>query len=286
MPELPEVETVVRGLSPLMTGATIKSVRLNRPDLRFPLPKDFAKRLTGQIFAAPARRAKYIVFATVDPTTNLLAHLGMTGNFRFTNPNEDGAFEKHDHVIFELAGDNIPTPYLVYSDPRRFGFMDLFDDPTQCAFLAHLGPEPLGNQFSAQSLMQSLATKKAPIKSALLDQRIVAGLGNIYVCEALFGAGIDPRAKACDLAAHHPGKVEALARQIIDVLTRAIQSGGSTLQDYKKVDGTTGYFQHHFAVYDREGEPCERPGCTGTVSRIVQSGRSSFFCPVCQSGQG
>lgn len=276
MPELPEVETVRRGLEPLIAGAVIERLTLNRPDLRFPFPVDFAARLAGQRVLRVQRRAKYLLLELGSGDT-LLSHLGMTGNFRFGG----GATEKHDHVIFQLAGGTGPTPYLIYSDPRRFGFMDLFSDASGSRWLAHLGPEPLGNAFDAVYLGGAINTRSAPIKALLLDQSVVAGLGNIYVSEALHMAGIHP-ALPGQVLSKDAGAVERLVGAVRAVLEDAIASGGSTLQDYRTVDGSTGYFQHRFAVYDHEGEACRREGCTGTITRVVQSGRSSFFCPVCQ----
>lgn len=285
MPELPEVETVVQGLKPLVEGARIESIVLNRENLRFPFSPGFVDALKGRTFRLVSRRAKYLLFATDNPGTNLLAHLGMTGNFRFAAPDEAGRFGKHDHVVFELSGSAGPTPHLVYSDSRRFGFMHLFDDPGVNPHLKDLGPEPLGNAFSAIALAQRAKGKKQPIKSFLLDQHNVAGLGNIYVCEALWRACIAPTISAGALVTGRgapAARLDDLVGHIRAVLTEAIASGGSTLQDYRNVDGSTGYFQHHFAVYDREGEPCERQGCRGTIRRTVQSGRSTFFCDTCQ----
>lgn len=281
MPELPEVETVRRGLEPFLTGAGINKVTLNRPDLRFAFPPDFADRLTGQRIVHVGRRAKYLLFGLSSGET-LLSHLGMTGNYRFGLAN---AAEKHDHVLVEVNGTETPGPMLIYSDPRRFGFMDLFADPLANKYLAGLGPEPLGNDLNEDHLALAFAGRRAPVKSLLLDQRIVAGLGNIYVSEALHMAGIHPETPGV-LLVRANGKpvpqLEALTRAIRQVLEAAILSGGSTLQDYRNIDGSSGYFQHSFAVYDHEGEACRRAGCTGTIARIVQSGRSSFFCPVCQ----
>ncbi|MCB9992522.1 MAG: bifunctional DNA-formamidopyrimidine glycosylase/DNA-(apurinic or apyrimidinic site) lyase [Hyphomicrobiaceae bacterium] len=285
MPELPEVETVVEGLRPLIEGARIGEVILNRKDLRWPLPSAFQKALAGRRFTAVSRRAKFLLFATDRPETGLLAHLGMTGNFRFATPDPKGRFEKHDHVVFRLEGGHGPTSFLVYSDPRRFGMLDLLGDASTNPHLKDLGPEPLGNQFSAVALAARALGRTQPVKPFLLDQRNVAGLGNIYVCEALWRAGISPTRPAGSLvtAKGAPKKpLDDLVLAIRAVLTEAIRSGGSTLQDYRRVDGTTGYFQHHFAVYEREGLACERRGCHGTIRRTVQSGRSTYYCPHCQ----
>lgn len=288
MPELPEVETVRRGLAPFLADARIDSVILNRENLRFPFPEHFAARLTGEKISHVGRRAKYLLFALSGGET-LLAHLGMTGNFRFANPNPEtladhAGFEKHDHVIIGLSGADIPSPFLVYSDPRRFGFMDLVKEQSTCKYLKGLGPEPLGNELTAQTLAELIGRRKAPVKSLLLDQRVIAGLGNIYVCEALHRAGINPETLGRELAKDENASplLEDLVRDIRAVLHEALISGGSTLQDYRNVDGQTGYFQHRFAVYDREGEPCLKGSCDGTIARIVQSGRSSFYCPTCQ----
>lgn len=285
MPELPEVETVVQGLKPLVEGCKILRVHLNRPNLRFNFEPEFATHLEGLTIQNVTRRAKYLLFATSDPAITLLAHLGMTGNFRFAEPNQDGDFAKHDHVVFELEASRGPSPYLVYSDPRRFGFMHLTRDVETDKFLAHLGPEPLGNQFSAGAVALRAEKRAQPIKSFLLDQSNIAGLGNIYVCEALWRAKIAPDMPASKLvtARRQPTKkLEDLCGHIKDVLSEAIQSGGSTLQDYRNVEGTTGYFQHRFAAYDREKEPCLRPKCSGKIGRIVQAGRSTFYCQKCQ----
>ncbi len=290
MPELPEVEIIRQGLAPLVTNARIERVVLNRANLRFPFPPQFGQRLQGQHIIQVGRRAKYLLFSLSGGQV-LLTHLGMTGNFRFTRPDPTSSdvnhgFDKHDHVIFRLSGTSAPSPLLVYSDPRRFGFMDLVTDLNDCRFLNRLGPEPLGNQLTAIGLHGSLKSRKAPVKSLLLDQSVVAGLGNIYVCEALHRAGIDPRTPASDLAGDDSAPsalMDRLVREIRAVLTDALRAGGSTLQDYRNIEGKGGYFQHSFAVYDREGEACTREGCAGHISRIVQSGRSSFYCPDCQS---
>ncbi len=282
MPELPEVETVRRGLEPFTTGARIEAVRLNRPDLRFPFPQGFSDRLTGRRIEMMARRAKYLLFRLEGGGT-LLAHLGMTGNFRYGTGDP---MEKHDHVVFALTGTDAPAPYLIYSDPRRFGFMDILEDEETSRWLGHLGPEPLGNQFDAVHLARSFSGRKAPVKALLLDQNVVAGLGNIYVSEALHRAHIHPETPGAQLVkrgAVPTPQLADLTAAVRQVLEEALLSGGSTLQDYRNVDGTTGYFQHRFAVYERAGQACLTPGCAGTVTRIVQSGRSTFFCPACQT---
>ncbi|MEX1180163.1 MAG: bifunctional DNA-formamidopyrimidine glycosylase/DNA-(apurinic or apyrimidinic site) lyase [Cucumibacter sp.] len=292
MPELPEVETVRRGLEPFVTGALIAHVAVNRGDLRFPFPRNFARRLTGQRIEAIGRRAKYLLFSLSGGQT-WLSHLGMTGSWtieagaelavRRHRPAPNGA--AHTHLVLTLEQADGTGVTISYADARRFGFMDLFADPADCAFLRHLGPEPLGNEFGAAHLARAFAGKKAPIKAALLDQRIVAGLGNIYVCEALFRANISPRRRASTLVARSGApreSLERLAEAIRAVLIEAIAAGGSTLRDFRAASGELGYFQHRFEVYDREGEHCLRLACTGIVRRIVQSGRASFYCPVCQ----
>lgn len=286
----------MRGLAPVMVGRRILSAEARRPDLRWPLPPRFADRLQGRQIAGMRRRSKYILVALEDEWTWLI-HLGMTGRFAITPSNGpplspgafvhttgteggaipgDGASTAHDHVVLEVEGARI-----VYNDVRRFGAMDLA--PTSeldgHRLLRDLGPEPLSDAFDARALTAALKGKTANIKSALLDQRIVAGLGNIYVCEALWRAGVHPARAAGGLSA---GRVSALVDAAKDVLQDAIKAGGSTLRDYRAADGALGYFQHAFAVYGRAGDPCRRDGCGGTVARIVQSGRSSFYCGRCQ----
>ncbi|MBC7163939.1 MAG: bifunctional DNA-formamidopyrimidine glycosylase/DNA-(apurinic or apyrimidinic site) lyase [Roseovarius sp.] len=282
MPELPEVETVRRGLAPVMEGQVIARAGVNRPDLRRPFPPDMAARLTGARVLALRRRAKYLL-ADLDRGETLLVHLGMSGRMlvsgapvgRFVH--DHPAPGKHDHVVFDMAG----GARITFNDPRRFGAMDLLDSATAEAhpLLAKLGPEPLGNGFHEAHLASALAGRRTPVKAALLDQRIVAGLGNIYVCEALFRAGISPRRLAGNLG---PARIARLTAAIRAVLTEAIAAGGSSLRDYRQADGGPGYFQHAFDVYGREGAPCRKPGCGGRIARIVQSARSSFHCPQCQ----
>ncbi|MHB1110643.1 MAG: bifunctional DNA-formamidopyrimidine glycosylase/DNA-(apurinic or apyrimidinic site) lyase [Devosia sp.] len=292
MPELPEVETVRRGLAPYVEGARIEAVTLNRKDLRFPFPRGLAKELTGATIEGIGRRAKYLLFRLSSGKT-LLSHLGMTGSYRFEaltfkEPSryyEPRPEEKHDHLVLELSHPRHGKLRLIYNDARRFGFVDLFGDEAESPYLAGLGPEPLGNDFNAEAMAERFKVKKAPIKAALLDQRVVAGLGNIYVSEALHRAHIRPdvEARKLVLKSGAPSKrLEELATGVRAVLTEAIEAGGSTLRDFRAADGGPGYFQHRFAVYDREGEPCPTPLCKGTIKRIVQSGRSTFFCPVCQ----
>jgi len=288
MPELPEVETVRRGLQPVLEGATILRVTLARLALRYPFPERFAERLAGRRVLGLDRRSKYLLW-DIEGSDMLLAHLGMSGSFRVEGSDAPGAAvpgafalarsrdTRHDHVRFELQGGTA----VVYNDPRRFGFMDLMSRAEMELHprLVGLGVEPTSNLFSADTLT-ALADRRTPLKAALLDQGIVTGLGNIYVCEALWRAGLDPRRPASVLADRQVA--ERLASAIRAVIAEAIEAGGSTLRDHMRTDGTLGYFQHRFAVYDREGEPCQRPGCGGTVTRIRQAGRSTFFCPSCQ----
>jgi len=282
MPELPEVETVRRGLAPVMEGAVIARADVNRPDLRWPLPVDMATRLTGKTVLSLRRRSKYIL-ADLSSGETLLIHLGMSGRMTVSGDplgafhHEHPAPAKHDHVVFHM--DN--GARVTFNDPRRFGAMDLIATPTADShpLLAKIGPEPLGNQFDERYLAEALSGRNTPIKSALLDQRIVAGLGNIYVCEALYRARVSPKRRARNLSR---ARAEALVPIIRDVLRDAIEAGGSSLRDYRQADGELGYFQHSFDVYDREGDPCRTAGCRGTITRIVQSGRSSFYCTLCQ----
>lgn len=283
MPELPEVETVMRGLMPSMQGAVIAQAQVNRPDLRWPFPERFAERLTGKRVERMWRRSKYIL-AELSSAETLLIHLGMSGrmlvsgdplgNFVHDHP----AVEKHDHVVLDF--DN--GARVTFNDPRRFGAMDLLDTATQeqHKLLVGIGPEPLGNQFDESHLIAALKGRKMPMKSALLDQKIVAGLGNIYVCETLYRGKIHPARQACDVTEN---EIRALVPIIREVLSEAIEAGGSSLKDFRQADGELGYFQHSFDVYGREGEVCKAPGCGAQIARIVQSGRSSFYCPNCQS---
>lgn len=281
MPELPEVETVRRGLLPAMEGRLIERAEVNRPDLRWPLPERMAERLTGARVLALRRRSKYIL-ADLSTGETLLIHLGMSGRMLVSGItlgaffHEHPAPEKHDHVVLHLEG----GARVTFNDARRFGAMDLL--PTATAeshpLLVEIGPEPLGNAFNGSYLAARLKGRNTPIKSALLDQHLVAGLGNIYVCETLYRAGIHPARRAADVASP-----QDLVPIIRDVLAEAIEAGGSSLKDYRRTDGELGYFQKAFAVYGREGEPCLTPGCTSIIARIVQSGRSSFFCPTCQT---
>ena len=296
MPELPEVETVRRGLAPVLEGALIERLEQRRADLRFPFPADFAARLAGRRVVALGRRAKFLLM-DLDDGTVVIAHLGMSGSFRVEGkqaPAEaPGNFhrarsrdERHDHLVLHVSGPHGPAR-IIYNDPRRFGFMDLARRSAveSHPFLAALGAEPTGNEFDAAYLARRFEGRSAPLKAALLDQRTVAGLGNIYVCEALFRARLSPRRAAGTLVGAK-GKPSArlvdLAAAVRAVIDEAILAGGSSLRDHMRTDGTLGYFQHSFSVYDREGEACPRPGCGDTVRRIVQSGRSTFYCSRCQ----
>ncbi len=281
MPELPEVETIVRGLRPHLEGRVLTGVDQRCAALRFPLPEGFAARLAGRRVQRLARRAKYINMH-LDGGEVLLCHLGMSGRMVLTRPGGRPP-EKHDHIVFTTdAGDEIR-----FNDARRFGVMDLVPESTvfEHRLLRDLGPEPLGNAFNGPALATALAGKRSPIKAALLDQRVVAGIGNIYACEALYVAGLSPRRQAYTVRG---GRAERLAAAVRDVLTRAIAAGGSSLRDYVQADGELGYFQHYWAVYDREGRPCPDCNCGAKgqnsagrdgIRRLVQSNRSTFYCP-------
>ncbi len=293
MPELPEVETVRRGLAPTMEGATLKRLELRRSDLRFPLPPDMAKSLEGRRIEALSRRAKYLM-VYFEGGAVLVCHLGMSGSFRtfegvvgeFTHARS--ALKKHDHVVFHLERADGRTAQVVYNDPRRFGFMftgstaDIFENP----HLKALGLEPTGNALDGPALAARMRNKSAPLKSALLDQSLIAGLGNIYVCEALWRSGLSPKRKAGTLVRKNgapTSKCEQLSSDIRTVIADAIKAGGSSLRDHVQTDGSLGYFQHSFAVYDREGAACSKDNCAGTIKRITQSGRSTFYCSKCQT---
>lgn len=286
MPELPEVETVRRGLAPVLEGRRLARVEARRPDLRFPLPPNFVQVLTGATIVRLDRRAKYLL-ARLDREDTLVMHLGMSGRFEIAHPEGEsrpGRFHyapdpdpKHAHIVFETeAGDRV-----TYYDPRRFGYMALVNTATLDLhpWFAGLGPEPLGDAFDAQRLRTMFAGRRQGPKTLLLDQRVVAGLGNIYVCEALNRARISPFRAAGRIPAK---KLEALVPEIRAVLGEAIEAGGSTLRDFAQADGALGYFQHSFRTYDREGQPCRNSGCGGVIARKVQAGRSTFYCPACQ----
>jgi formamidopyrimidine-DNA glycosylase len=300
MPELPEVETVRRGLQPVMEGSKILKAEARRADLRFPFQKDFVARLDGQTVTGLGRRAKYLM-ADLESGDVLLMHLGMSGSFRVLKDEESktpGKFHHpraedraHDHVLFHMSS----GASVIFNDPRRFGYMKIIarNALEQEPLLKGLGPEPLGNEFDAAMLAQSCADKKTSLKAALLDQRVVAGLGNIYVCEALYRAHLSPRRLAATLAtkarqrkgvagAEPTDHAKRLVTSIHAVLNQAIKAGGSSLRDHRQTSGELGYFQHSFGVYDREGEKCQTAGCGGIVKRFTQNGRSTFWCPKCQ----
>jgi formamidopyrimidine-DNA glycosylase len=287
MPELPEVETVRRGLAPAMEGERFAKVEVRRGDLRWPLPKGFAQRLHGKVVEGLGRRAKYLL-ADLSSGDVLMMHLGMSGSFRIGKNGAPGKYyhersknASHDHVVFHMSNGAVVT----FNDPRRFGSMKLVprakleSEP----LLRALGPEPLGNEFDAAMLAKACAGKKTSLKAALSDQRVVAGLGNIYVCEALYRARLSPKRMASTIADRN-GRPNERAEKLVDaikaVLKDAIEAGGSSLRDHRRADGSLGDFQHNFQVYDREGEPC--PSCKGKIKRIVQVGRSTFYCPSCQ----
>lgn len=283
MPELPEVETVRRGLTPAMEGQVIVQADVNRPNLRWPFPENMAQRLTGQTVLKLRRRSKYIL-ADLNGGETLLIHLGMSGRMLISGDplgqfiHEHPAPQKHDHVVFHMSN----GARVTFNDPRRFGAMDLLETAKaeQHKLLSVLGPEPLGNHFNDSVLIEAFQNKKSPVKSALLDQRIVCGLGNIYVCEALYRAGISPKRLAKDIS---QAGIKLLVPIIRQVLSEAIEAGGSSLKDFRQADGELGYFQHSFDVYGREGKPCRGAACAHVIERIVQSGRSSFYCTSCQS---
>ena len=293
MPELPEVETVRRGLQPVMEGARFTKVEAHRGDLRWPLSRDFVARLEGKTVEGLGRRAKYLL---VDLSSGevLLMHLGMSGSFRVAQAGRGdrtpGGYyhdrserAAHDHVVFHMSS----GARISFNDPRRFGMMKLVPrgELDREPLLRALGPEPLGNEFDAAMLAHACKGKKTSLKAALSDQKIVAGLGNIYVCEALHRARLSPKRRASTIATR-AGAANARAQTLVDAIkavrVEAIAAGGSSLRDHRRTDGELGDFQHNFRVYDRAGKPCPTPGCNGTIRRMVQGGRSTFFCPVCQ----
>ena len=276
MPELPEVETVRSALAPVVTGQQVTAVYLGRKDLRWPLPEALDKRLTGCRFAAPTRRGKYVLMPT-DNGQVLLIHLGMSGSIRIHDAKPELA--RHDHMMLTVDAADDGHRYIVLNDPRRFGWVDLFaaGDMDTHKLLSGMGPEPLGNAFSAAHIMTVFANRKSPVKNALLDQRLIAGIGNIYACEALFKSGISPRRRAGSITA---GRAEKLAHAIVTVLRAAIAEGGTSLRDHVQPGGEIGYFVQKLAVYGRDGLPCVT--CETPIRTIVQSGRSSFYCPTCQ----
>ena len=282
MPELPEVETVRRGIESAMQDQVIISAEVNRPDLRWPFPPNMAKRLSGARVVGLRRRSKYIL-VDLDSDESLIVHLGMSGRMLVSGiqvgqfHQEHPAPKKHDHVVFHMEN----GARVTFNDARRFGAMDLASTAAveQHKLLASLGPEPLGNSFDETYLIGALSGKNSPIKSTLLDQRIIAGLGNIYVCEVLFRAKISPITKASELSKLRIGKIVPIIREVLE---EAILAGGSSLKDYRQTGGELGYFQHNFQVYDQENQLCSSVGCTGVIVRIIQAGRSSYYCPRCQ----
>ncbi|MEM0898859.1 MAG: bifunctional DNA-formamidopyrimidine glycosylase/DNA-(apurinic or apyrimidinic site) lyase [Pseudomonadota bacterium] len=297
MPELPEVETVKRGLQPVMEGAVIDCVNLRRPDLRFPFPSGLGERMAGETITALGRRAKYLLISLSNGRV-AVSHLGMSGSWRIENvKDEAGTLAKlyherailtvHDHIVIDLTGRDGQSYRVIYNDPRRFGFF--FDEASnELPFTKHfagLGVEPTGNALTADYLAGAFADKSTSLKAALLDQRIIAGLGNIYVCEALWRSGLSPRRAASTLVKKNgkaTARLQALTGHIRDVIAEAIEAGGSSLRDHRQADGSLGYFQHNFSAYDQADEPCKRETCDGTIKRIVQNGRSTFYCSTCQ----
>lgn len=284
MPELPEVETVRRGLAEVMEGRRVERVEVRRYDLRIPVPEDFVARLQGRTLEKLSRRAKYLV-GDFDDGTVLLAHLGMSGRMVIETPgqadrepgefaHDPGRHSAHEHIVFHVGNGTV----IRFSDPRRFGLMTLTDRAGYAdhKLIRHLGPEPTGAEFTGPVLAARLKNKNTPIKSALLDQRVVAGVGNIYACEALYAAGLSPRRKASTVQG---ARADRLAAAVRDVLDDAIAAGGSSLKDHVAPTGELGYFQHSFKVYGREDEPCPGCDCGGAVKRMVQAGRSTFYCP-------
>jgi formamidopyrimidine-DNA glycosylase len=277
MPELPEVETVKRGLLSTLEGHAFTYVETRRADLRIPFPEDFENRLTGRRVQRLWRRAKYLM-ADLNGGETLVIHLGMSGRITVYPPGSESGLGKHDHVVFETDA----RARIVFTDHRRFGLMTMVETASleSHKLFKDLGVEPLSKQFNAEYLKAALRNKKTPIKSALLDQQVIAGLGNIYVCEALWRSGISPKRRAARVKA---GQIDLLVPAIKKVLQEAVRAGGSSLRDHRQTNGELGYFQKVFAAYDRTGETCVRPGCHGSIKRVVQSGRSTFYCPACQT---
>ena len=296
MPELPEVETVRRGLAPVMEGARVEKLELRRKDLRFPFPDNFAKIVNGQRIVSLGRRVKYLL-ADLEDGNVIIMHLGMSGSFRAVEADDSGQYGNfhhertrkpaHDHVTFHLITKSGSKAKVIYNDPRRFGFMALAKraELDEHPYFVNMGVEPVGNALDNDELARKLAGKKAPLKAALLDQRVIAGLGNIYVCEALWRAGLSPTRQSHTIVLKN-GQLAKRAENLVDhirqVIADAIEAGGSSLKDHAATDGSLGYFQHQFAAYDRKGKPCRKEDCKGIIERIVQSGRSTFYCPECQ----
>ena len=278
MPELPEVETVRRALAPVLTQHYVTAAFVGRDDLRWPLPKNLAGQLVGRQFTNVDRRGKYVLMH-LDQQDILLLHLGMSGSIRIydTPP----SLRKHDHIMLTMAASPTAAPchYIVLNDPRRFGWVDLFSatHQDQHKLLRHMGPEPLGNAFSAAHLQTVFTGRQGPVKNALLNQQLIAGIGNIYASEALFHAGVSPRRKATTIVGQ---RAERLATAIVRTLRAAIEDGGTSLRDHVQPGGEIGYFVQRLAVYGRDGQACQ--ACTTPIKMIVQSGRSSFYCPRCQ----
>ena len=296
MPELPEVETVRRGLQPAVEGAMIQSAVLNRPNLRFPFPDNLVQAIVGAEVTSLERRAKYLIWH-LSNGQSLIAHLGMSGSFRIVSGDDQlspGAFhherseaKAHDHFVLTMQRTGRPDTKIIYNDPRRFGFLLMTPtaELTVHKLIRDIGLEPLSNSFDGDALFERYQNKSTTLKAALLDQNLIAGIGNIYACEALWAAKLSPLRKGNSLAKTNGKKSNAadkLADAIRDVLTRAIEAGGSTLRDHRQADGELGYFQHSFNAYGRAGEPCRHSGCTNAIERIVQNGRSTFFCASCQ----
>ena len=292
MPELPEVETVRRGLAPVMEGARVDRVELRRADLRYPFPERFAEGLQGRTIRSLGRRAKFLLIE-LDDARQVVGHLGMSGSFRIEEAGESatpGEFHherskdgRHDHAVFHLTRADGRAARVIYNDPRRFGFLLFAEDAAAKAMLARLGTEPTGNRLDGDLLEQLFKAKKTPLKAALLDQSLIAGLGNIYVSEALWRAGLSPKLMAGEIVGKRregARLADLLATAIREVIAEAIAAGGSSLRDYVHADGSLGYFQHSFSVYDRAGSPC--PRCGGAVESFVQAGRSTFYCRRCQ----
>ena len=275
MPELPEVETVRRALAPAMEDRQILHAHVGRPDLRWPLPDQLASRLEGRVVGGLQRRGKYVLLP-LDQGETMLLHLGMSGSIRIHQAQPP--IGKHDHIVLTMGSGmaNAAESWIVFNDPRRFGWLDLYRGEVH-PMLVDMGPEPLGNSFSADHLVAALAGRKGPIKTALLDQALVAGIGNIYACEALFMAGLSPRRKAGTIRG---GRADRLVTAIRSVLASAIEDGGTSLRDHVQPGGEIGYFVQRLTVYGRDGQLCGT--CGATIRRIIQSGRSSFYCPDCQ----
>ncbi len=274
MPELPEVETIKQGMEKALLGKQIKSVQVNRYDLRVQIPQNFAQTVTGKLIQSLTRRGKYIIIQ-IDTALFIILHLGMSGRINIFLPNTHNKPKKHEHAVFIMEDGT----YFSFEDPRRFGMLYVATgDWRREKYFINMGYEPLDN-WTGQDLLKPLKNKKSPIKTALLDQRVVAGLGNIYVCEILFRSFINPMRSSNSITKGEADKIVLSSRKVLD---DAIKAGGSTLKDYKHTDGSLGYFQHSFSVYDREGQNCSNKNCTSSILRIVQAGRSTFYCPSCQ----